>query len=94
MTIEIQITCVSKNDNQNPHERIRSIGGLNIDGSRWKISQDGAIEGIKAGKWKFSTTGGGKLERVVIAVHNGREYLKTESDGVHPDNLLALPECP
>ena len=24
----------------------------------------------------------------------GHKYLKTDSDGEQPDNLLALPECP
>jgi hypothetical protein len=28
------------------------------------------------------------------ARHSGREYLKTEADGVKPDNLLSLSECP
>ncbi|MFI5246011.1 MAG: DUF3892 domain-containing protein [Gemmatimonadales bacterium] len=36
----------------------------------------------------------GKSVWVIIATHNGNEYLKTEADGVHPNNLLALPECP
>jgi len=31
---------------------------------------------------------------VIIAVHNGNEYLKTTADGLHPNNLLALPDCP
>lgn len=33
---------------------------------------------------------------IIVAVHpkSGREYLKTEPDGVIPNNLLALPACP
>jgi hypothetical protein len=31
---------------------------------------------------------------VIVATHNGNKYIKTEADGIHPDNLLALPECP
>jgi hypothetical protein len=27
-------------------------------------------------------------------LHMGRRYLKTEPDGVRPNNLLSLPECP
>jgi len=30
---------------------------------------------------------------VVIAVHNGRPYLKTEPDAYPNNNLLNLPEC-
>ncbi len=95
MADDVQIMCINKSDRSNPHERIVNVGGVNADGSRWRIPESRAIEGIKSGKWRFWTTGGGKSVWVVIAKSQaGREYLKTESDGVHPNNLLALPECP
>ncbi|WP_157785358.1 DUF3892 domain-containing protein, partial [Bradyrhizobium yuanmingense] len=25
---------------------------------------------------------------------NGHKYIKTKADGIQPDNLLSLPECP
>ena len=31
---------------------------------------------------------------VIVALHEGRRYIKTEADGEIPNNLLALPECP
>jgi hypothetical protein len=31
---------------------------------------------------------------VIVAVHNGHKYIKTKADGIQPDNLLSLPECP
>jgi len=37
---------------------------------------------------------GGRTVPVIIAIHQGRPYLKTQDDGYSPDNLLALPECP
>jgi hypothetical protein len=95
MADEVEIKCINKSDRSNAHERIRNVGGVNGDGSRWRLTEDEAIAGIKSGKWKFWTTGGGKIVWVVIAKSSaGREYLKTESDGVQPNNLLALPECP
>jgi hypothetical protein len=36
----------------------------------------------------------GRTVEVVIAKREGRKYLKTESDGEKPDNLLSLPDCP
>jgi hypothetical protein len=36
----------------------------------------------------------GKTVEVIVATHNGKKYIKTEADGPHPNNLLALPECP
>lgn len=93
MPIEVRIQCVNKTNRQDPHERIHSVGGVNPDGTPWKMTQTAAIQGIKDGTYKFWTFGGGKSVWVVIATHNSREYLKTEADGVHPNNLLALPEC-
>lgn len=90
----VEIKCINKTNRTDPHERIQYIGGINGDGTRWKLSIPDAIAGIEAGKWKFYTNVNGKTAWVVIATHNGNKYLKTEADGIHPNNLLALPECP
>ena len=78
-----------------PHERIRNVGGANADNSRWKLSLDAAITGIKERKWRFWVSAAGKSVWVVIARSAScHEYLKTEADGEQPNNLLSLPECP
>lgn len=94
MAVNVEIKCINKTNRTDPHERIQNVGGVNPDGGMWKLSVPEAITGIESGKWKFYTVGGGKSVWVVVAVHNGHKYLKTEADGVHPNNLLALPECP
>jgi len=95
MAQDVQITCINKTNRMDAHERIHSVGGTNPDGTRWKLSEDDAIAGIRAGKWRFWTTGGGKSVWVTVAHTSiGHEYLKTEADGVQPNNLLSLPECP
>jgi len=94
MTTDVRITCINKTDRFNPHERIRNVGGQNADGTNWRLTLDQAIEGIKQGKWRFWTTGGGKSVWVILAkTPQGHEYLKTENDGEQPNNLLSLPEC-
>lgn len=95
MPISHQVKCVNKSDRYNPHERILFIGGLNADGTRWKLSQKRAIEGIESGKWSFFVSANSQSVSVIIAESKyGNKYLKTESDGEQPNNLLSLPECP
>ena len=77
-----------------PHLRISNVGGVNPNGTRWKLSEDVAIAGIERGEWSFYVSRGGSTVRVVIATRFGHKYLKTEPDGEQPDNLLSLPECP
>lgn len=90
-----EVKCINKSDRYNPHERIISIGGVNGDGARWKLSQPEAIKGIEEGKWAFYVNKNGKAVKVVVALSvYGHKYLKTEADGEHPNNLLSLPECP
>jgi Protein of unknown function (DUF3892) len=88
----VQILYV-KSDKANPQPRVRYVGGMNPDGSRWNLSEDAAIAGMKEGKWRFWTAGGKKSVWVVTAKSaSGREYLKAETDWVQPATLLALPD--
>ena len=91
----VQISCINKSDRMNPHERIKYVGGLNEDKTRWKLSLDAAVAAAKASKYRFWVVADGKS--VWVDVHTsaaGHEYLKTDADGEQPNNLLSLPECP
>jgi len=94
MATDIQIKCIKKTNRTDPHERIHGIGGINANSTRWHLSENDAIVGIENGTYRFWTSANGKSVWVIIATNNGRKYLKTEADGIHPNNLLALPECP
>lgn len=95
MAQSVQISCIRKQPRNNPFERIEAVGGVNADGTRWRMPVERAISGIEAGKWQFYVASHPKSVWVVIAVsRSGQKYLKTEADGEEPNNLLSLPECP
>ena len=95
MSARHEVRCINKTDRYNPHERISHIGGVNSDGTRWKITQERAIQGIESREWEFYVNQHGRTVDVVVAVSRyGHKYLKTVADGEQPDNLLSLTECP
>jgi hypothetical protein len=94
MASKVRVSCINKSNRTNPHERITSIGGVNPDGTNWKMAESKAIEKIEDGTYNFYVSQGGNTVDVIIATREGRKYLKTSTDGVSPDNLLSLPECP
>ncbi len=92
--MRVEIKCINKSNRFSPYERILNIGGINPNGTRWKITVDRAIQGMEQGKWQFFVRNGLAQVDVVIAVHIGHKYIKTKNDGIEPNNLLSLPECP
>lgn len=94
MSVAHEIKCINKSDRQSAHQRITAIGGVNADGSNWKISQEKAIAGIEQGQWKFFVKAQSRAVDVIVAVSRlGNKYLKTVADGEQPNNLLSLYEC-
>ena len=86
-----QITCIIKRgDHYNPHERISHIGN---QAGGWVVTETSAIQRIETRTDSFYTLVGGKQAEIIVACHQGRKYLKTESDGYAPNNLLALTDC-
>jgi hypothetical protein len=96
MAQDLRIRCVTKTERKTAHERIRAVGGLNPDSSRWNHPQEMAIRNIKAKIYNYyvEQPAGHRVKVVIGKSAAGNEYLKTENDGEQPNNLLSLPECP
>lgn len=96
MARQVQIMCVVKTDRLNPHERIHSVGGINPNGTRWKLLEDTAIGYIEDGTYSFfvERPAGHRVGVIVATSPWGHKYLKTVADGEHPNNLLSLATCP
>lgn len=94
MAIIAQVMCINQREHDDPHERITHIGGVNTDGTRWKLTESAAIVGTESGRYRFYVNVGGKRVLVEVATHERRKYLRTRADGYAPNNLLSLLECP
>lgn len=92
MANSAQVKCINKNPREDRYHSITHVGGFTDQ--QWKITKELAISYIERGEWEFYTFVGGHRRKVIVAVRNGRKYLKTEADQDTPDNLLSLPECP
>jgi hypothetical protein len=91
--MSLQVTCIRKRDRYNPHERIEGIGGGALLG-QWYHPEDTAIANVERDPTSYFTSVGGRSVWVVVAVHNGQKYLKTEPDRHPENNLLSLAQCP
>lgn len=90
MAGDFEVNCIVKRGGHyNPHERIEYLGY----NGRWMLSESAMIARIEGRQESFYTFVNGRRADIVIAVHNGRKYLKTTADGYAPNNLLNLGDC-
>lgn len=95
MSENVRVTCIVKNNRNSAHECIRSLGGTNSRQQRVKYLLQEAITEIQSGRLSMyvERPAGHRVNVIVAKSQTGHLYLKTESDGEMPNNLLALPEC-
>lgn len=90
----VKVECIVRTERVSPHHRIRAIGGRGRDGETWRLSEEAVIEAIDNERAAFYLEWpvGHRVE--IVAAHGlGKRYLKAETDGESPDQLLSLPDC-
>jgi hypothetical protein len=88
-----QILCIIKFPNhEDRHRRIQAVGGGTV-AARWQDSEETAIANVKRDPQSYFVGEQGKSVWVIVSKHDGRDYLKTQTDHFLPDNLLSLPDC-
>jgi hypothetical protein len=92
------VVCITKHPtNTDPHNRIQYIGTNTTAGSKTATKTWPLDDVVKAIDNKtdtfYCTDKRGDTVKCVTATHNGNKYVKTENDGIQPDNLLAQDKC-
>jgi hypothetical protein len=89
------VSCTGKDrtGGVEPQQRVKSIGGVLRDGTRWTLSVAAAIAKIESEEHTYYVNAGGSSPNLVVATHGGKKYLKTQLDRDVPEILLALPDC-
>jgi hypothetical protein len=88
MSIEREITCINKTNRNDPHDRIKAVGGW------WgKEDQQVVIQQILKNTHSYYVSQFGFKVRVIVAYNGNNPYIKTEKDNLEPNNLLSLKEC-
>lgn len=84
------VSTVTRAYSRDPLERVDSVGGINSDLTRWKLSQAAAIALIEAGTDELFIRSGDQLIKLVVVTSGGEKYLQSEREKTHPDDLLYL----
>ena len=96
--MSVRITCISKanGDHENPHVAISSLGWINEENnSRGTSTRLEMYDWIKekSGVAYVRDSAGNQVRVGTAETPRGTKYVRTYSDKVWTDNLLALPEC-
>jgi hypothetical protein len=92
---KVRIRCINRTGHSAVFQKIRFIGGINEDGSTWKLSQQMAVDLIQSGEYQLYVVVNRKPLAVIVGTSaDGQNYLKAEIDTEEPTSLLNSPECP
>jgi hypothetical protein len=88
------VACTEKASVDSPYRKIKAVGGVRRDGTKWKRSIERVINEIESGEQTYYVNVGGAAPNLVVDVHEGVKFLKTAQEKDGPTTLLSLPDCP
>lgn len=93
MVQSLRVLASTKDHRRDPYRCVTHVGGLNADGSPWRLTIAQAIEGIRDRRWEFyvAAEDGTKAWLHITVARDGHEYLKALEDTGMPRVLMALP---
>jgi hypothetical protein len=88
-----RVTCINKNDREDPTERITHVGNEATLITGWRMTLDEAIAFIDRGGMLYVEESDKQVEVFPVRGPSGRRYLTTRPDDTTKNNLLSLKEC-
>ncbi|GAA0542786.1 DUF3892 domain-containing protein [Chitinophaga japonensis] len=83
-----EVTCIHKQDHNDPDKRITHLGGAG-----WKLTSSEVIWYIENNVHTYHTYVNGRRANIEVVDGPNGKYLRTDADARWTNNLLALPEC-
>ncbi|KIA83115.1 hypothetical protein OA84_06070 [Kaistella solincola] len=75
---------------EKPESQVEYLGGLNSDGSDWKIKLERAIYGIESGKWELYIVKDNIEIDLKVIIKNNIKYLMCDMSKVDFINIMAI----
>jgi hypothetical protein len=90
----LEVSCIQRRSGTGPDSRLRAIGGVHRDGSRWTFTIDEAVAAAQAGVVFFVREPGRGAHELVVVNRRPRPYLRARADATRTNDLASLPACP
>jgi hypothetical protein len=79
MATSYEIKFINESNQINFHDKVKTIGGITVEGIRWKITAEEAICGIESNQWRLHINEEGNSKKIIITKNTaGNKCLKPE----------------
>jgi hypothetical protein len=90
----LEVSCIRRPSKEDADKRLKAVGGVHRDGSRWELTLDEALEAMAQGTIFFIRAPEAGAAELAAAGRPPRRYLRSRPDPSRWNNLSGLPGCP